>query len=207
MGEKEKEDGYRLLLKATLQSKNLKTEREVAQLIGCSSSKLETLRKKNLITPIKLGGKLLYDDGEVEKAKRLLAEKRRPTFKTLTCETCRKEFTLTKKQYYARFERKDRPRKLPFAFCGKSCFGKFIAQNYGFVAYPEHRSKVGAKRKYDYSKIHELWLKYRWPLKRFTLELGTATSTISRILKQLPEYRCRERRRIGKARIKRLSDD
>ena len=56
-------------------------------------------------------------------------------------------------------------------FCSKHCFGKWIAQHYGFGAFPEHSGSTKGKTKWDYDMV---WLKH--------LETGLGAGRLSGIL-------------------------
>lgn len=64
-------------------------------------------------------------------------------------------------------------------FCSKICQGKWLAENHGFVKYPENR---GAPRKWDWSKVCELRDRTGWGARRISWALGMPEGTVSVIL-------------------------
>lgn len=73
---------------------------------------------------------------------------RRRTTIELVCHECGKKFTLDKSQYNNTMK----IRRLPYRFCSKKCFGKYMGNNYGFAAHPEN----ARPRKYDYDAVAKL---------------------------------------------------
>jgi len=109
------------------------TEHEVARMLGQSPKRLAYWRGKGVLKPKRLGGRWVYDDAEVEKTKQILEELKKSTNPvTLTCRACGKEFQIKRWDYRSRLGRKNRPRRLPFFFCSRQCFGKYSGVHYGF---------------------------------------------------------------------------
>jgi len=107
------------------------SEQEVARRIGCSYGPLERLRLEGLINPKRYGRFWLYDMDMVQKAQKILGVGQRGALITLICKICGKGFSLKGYIYNRRFHNEKRPRKLPFAFCSKVCYGKYFGRHHG----------------------------------------------------------------------------
>ena len=67
-------------------------------------------------------------------------------------------------------------------FCSKVCQGNWLADNYGFVKYPEHIISAGRLLKWDYSKVYELRDRTGWGARRISRALGIPQGTLSQVL-------------------------
>lgn len=87
---------------------------------------------------------------------------------TLTCSYCGKTFSLGTSVAYWRVKKN----KSGQIYCSKKCQGSWLAENYGFGAFPEH---AGKRKTWDYEKIY-----------RAQDETGFGSPRLSRLLK-IPE--------------------
>ena len=78
--------------------------------------------------------------------------------------------------------KRKRERKTEERFCSKSCYGKWLARNYGFIAQPENIHYGGGKKKWDYSNVYDLRDKTGWGCCKLSRELGIPRPTVSYIL-------------------------
>ena len=93
----------------------------------------------------------------------------------LPCHTCKAMFPRRKSD----FKRSVKNRQRLF-FCSKHCLGVWVAVNYGFGVYPEHRSP----RKWDYSLVYLLRDGKQWGALRISRALHIPQSTVSDILRK-----------------------
>lgn len=114
-------------------------EAEAARLIGCSENMLADLRKRGILTPKRYGGWWLYDNSELDKARQaVVAQRQSHLLITVTCGQCGKEFPIRQSVYNTRLHRKNR--KIPFLFCNRHCYGRYLGLHHGLGVHPEHSS-------------------------------------------------------------------
>ena len=92
----------------------------------------------------------------------------------VTCTTCGKLFTRSRRQLLAHYKE--------FLFCSRECFGKWAAEHYGFKAHPENAMRK--KPKWDYSLVWKTHLETGYGAVRLSRLLNIPERTITMILEK-----------------------
>lgn len=98
---------------------------------------------------------------------------------TLICSYCGEKWSLYASQAQARVKRS----QSGLIFCSKYCQGKWLAENYGFGVYPEHRPYT-PNHKWDWDKVMELQRQTGQGCCRLSRALNIPQQTISNILRK-----------------------
>ena len=93
----------------------------------------------------------------------------------VTCTTCGKLFTRSRRQLLAHYKE--------FLFCSRECFGKWTGERHGFKAHPENGVR-GKKPKWDYSLVWKTHLETGYGAVRLSRLLNIPERTITMILEK-----------------------
>ena len=151
----------------------LLTRKQLAQILQCSPSLLQTIEAEGLSPSIHRDHRFFYDPKDIEAIKAIVESKQPIPEVQLICEVCGKTFY--RKPYYIR------PTQSPGRFCSNKCKSSFLGVHYGFGIHPEH---AGRHRKYDYQLIYDLRDKTGWDTLKISRQLHIPLGTVDTILKK-----------------------